>query len=90
MNYYRTRISGLAVQVSPSDPENPIAPEVVRFQPVKERYQGDQVTVGYLATDDKRAIEILKTDGNVEVISKDDYNKAMGIKTKDAQDTEQA
>lgn len=74
--FFRSRLAGLAIVVGESDPLHPVAPETVRFVPHYERYQGDRVTVGYLATDNKRALEVLATDGNVEEISAKEYKDA--------------
>lgn len=82
--YFKSNISGLAFQVADSDPENPVAPEVVRFVPYYERYQGDRVKVGYLATDDKRVLDRLAADPNVEEISAKDYKEATGDKSEPA------
>lgn len=80
MKYYRSTIAGLGFQVSESDPENPVAPEVVRFTPYFERFQGDRVRVGYLQTADAKLQKRLADDPNVEEISASDHKKATGDK----------
>lgn len=76
--YFKSNISGLAFQVSESDPENPVAPEVVRFVPYFERYQGDRVKVGYLATNDPRVLDRVVADPNTEEITSSDFKSATG------------
>lgn len=76
--YFKSRISGLSVQVAdaPTDEEKEkgnVAPPVVRFEAYEEKYQGDKVVVGYLATDNLVAIKKLSKDGNVESISEKEY-----------------
>lgn len=82
--YYRSSIAGLGFQVSEQDPNNPVAPELVRFVPYYEKYQGDRVKVGYLATDDKRVFDRLEADANVEEISAKEYKEATGDKSEPA------
>lgn len=73
--YYRTRIAGLSVHTSePKDGD--VAPGRTRFKPFLEKFQGDEVKVGYLATDDETAQKKLDQDINVEKIEKSDYEKA--------------
>jgi len=75
--YYRTRLSGLQVVVGKLDPtKGEVAPPTVKFEAYEERYQGDKVSIGYLATDNSVAIEKLKNDGNVEEISQKDFEDA--------------
>lgn len=82
--YFRSTIAGLGFQVAESDPANPVAPEVVRFVPYYERFQGDRVKVGYLATSDDRVLDRLAEDPNVEEISAKDFKEATGDKSEPA------
>lgn len=72
--YFRTRIAGLSVLTGGDDG---VAPHRVRFIPVWERYEGDQVRFGYLKTSKKVAIEKCLSDPNVEEISADEYDRIM-------------
>lgn len=59
-----------------------VGDEVVeRFVPYRERWQGEEVRVGYLATDNKDVQKRLAEDGNVEELSKADFEKATGPKS---------
>lgn len=51
--------------------------DVVRFTPYYDTWKGDQVRVGYLKTDNKRAIELCQEDPNCEEISFSDYRLAL-------------
>lgn len=70
--FFRSNVSGLIISTGEETS--------VRFQPYYEKYQGDDVRVGYLATADKRALEVLATDGTVEEISEKDFVKATQSK----------
>ena len=78
VKYYRSRLHGLSVVVNNDleDPDPTTAVEKVRFEPFQEKFQGDDVKVGYLATDNKRAQELLDNDPSVEELTKDEYEKA--------------
>lgn len=45
----------------------------VRFQPYYDTFKGDQIKVGFLATDDKEVIERCKSLGEIEVITQKDF-----------------
>lgn len=70
--YYRSRLSGLSVIVG-GVPSGEVAPETVRFVPYEERWEGDKVVIGYLATDNAVAQRKLKDDINVEEIDEDTF-----------------
>lgn len=77
MKYFKSRLAGLQVVVGqPDTKKGEVAPKTVDFTKVEEKYQGDRVYVGYLATDNKRALEVLANDPNVEEIDQDDYEQA--------------
>ncbi len=69
--YFRSTIAGLSVRIGDG---NGVTPEVVRFVPFYERVNGDDTRVGYLATDDDRAIAACEADYHVTTITKKDYD----------------
>lgn len=75
--YYRSKLAGLKTQVKGAVDNDPTTLEFVRFTPVKEKFQGDNIKVGYLKTDNAVAIKNFEGDGNVTIISKDEYEKAV-------------
>ena len=52
-----------------------------RFEPYLEKFAGDNVKVGYRATDDEAVQKALSNDGNVEEVEKKDFEKATGPKS---------
>lgn len=76
LSYFKTDVAGLRLMVDGGDTKEGRMPEYVRFEPHFETYQGDRVRVGYLATDNAKAIKMAKEDYTVEQISKEDYEKA--------------
>lgn len=77
--YYRSSISGLEVVVGQADAsKGEVAPQTVRFAPYREKEFGDVTKVGYLATDNAKAIKALKDDPNVTEIDQDEFDKATG------------
>lgn len=75
MRYYRSQVAGLSVYLdAPKDGD--VAPQTVRFMPYYERVNGDDSKVGYLVTDDARAIPKLAEDYNVEEITKKEFDAA--------------
>ena len=78
MSYFKSRAHGLSfvTNVDRDDSDPTTAVETVRFQPFYEMREGDEVKVGYLATDDPKLIKRLQADGGVEEIDKDEYEKA--------------
>lgn len=75
--FYRSRIAGLKVLIKDAVNFDPTTIEYVRFSPVKEKFEGDLIKVGYLKTDNKIAIEKLATDVNVSEITEEEYEKAV-------------
>jgi hypothetical protein len=51
-----------------------------RFNPYFEKFQGDTVKVGYLASSNARVLEVLANDSNVEEIEQREFEKATGEK----------
>jgi hypothetical protein len=77
--YFRSRLSGLEIVVGdPPKDGSSLDHEKVRFVPYRERYQGDNIKVGYLATDNAVALEKIKDIPDVEEISKKDFDTATG------------
>lgn len=74
--YFRTRLAGLKVVVN-DQVEDPTLVEYERFTPVKEKFQGDTIKVGYLKTKNPIVLAKLEGDANVEEISADEYSKAV-------------
>lgn len=85
--YYFTSIAGLRVQLTSKPAKDQIAPQFVNFVSYRERYQGDQRTVGYLKTDNSDVIERLKDDPNVIEITQKEYDEAT--KSVDEETTEE-
>ena len=56
--YYKSKIAGLSVVVGEPLPDE-VAPQLVQFQQYRERFQGDEVKVGYLETDNEVAQKAL-------------------------------
>lgn len=75
VKYFTTRLHGLKVIVN-DQVTDPTLVEYVRFTAVKERFQGDNIKVGYLKTDNKVAITKLLNDPNVTEITADEFKKA--------------
>lgn len=77
--YFKSRISGLEIVVGdPPEDKSSLDHEKVRFVPYREKFQGDNIKVGYLATDNARALEILATQPDVQEITKKDFDQATG------------
>lgn len=79
VKYFRSKIAGLSVVVDQTPAEGQIAPQIVKFTAYNERVFGDQIKVGYLATDNARAIELLSVDPSVEVITKKEYDASTDV-----------
>jgi hypothetical protein len=75
VKYYKSFLAGLKVMVS-VDPYDATMNIYERFVPYKDVFKGEAVKIGYLKTDNKVVIEKLVGDHNVEVISKDEFEKA--------------
>lgn len=83
MAYFRcAAIPALSLHTAPAG-ANEVAPHKERFVPFYEKWQGDTRKVGYLATDNARAIELARKDPRVEEIDKKEYDKCTDIKKKD-------
>jgi hypothetical protein len=77
--FYKSNISGLSVEVGEPDfDKGEVAPQLVRFEPYREKVFGDPVKVGYLATDNAVAQKKLANDPNVVEIKQEEYDKATG------------
>jgi hypothetical protein len=72
MMFFRTRVAGLSIVVAPAG-AGEVAPQMVRFTPISERYEGEQVKFGYLKTNNDVAIAKCLDDPNVEEITGDEY-----------------
>jgi hypothetical protein len=79
LHYYRSGIAGLEVVVGPPDEDKgEVAPQTVRFAPYREKEFGDVTKVGYLATDNAKAVKALESDPDVTEIDQDEFDKATG------------
>ena len=76
--FYKSNIVGLSVQIGDT-PEAGEEQQTVRFKPMRffDERAGNHYVVGYLATDEQDAIEVLEDDVNAESIDKAEYEKAM-------------
>jgi hypothetical protein len=72
---FRSRVAGLSFLIKP-DKADATLNQTVRFVPFYEKFQGDDVKVGYLKTNLTDVIELAKADPNVEEISLDEFEKA--------------
>lgn len=81
--YKSSLVPGLSVQIG-DEPERDEIPQRVRFTPysffIEEK--GETVQVGYLATDESDAIEVLADDPNVEEIDENEYREALKTGTR--------
>lgn len=78
---YRTNISGLKIAVGDRNPEGQSDPDLldhVQFVTRQIRYQGDNVKVGVLETDNAKVQAILASDANVVEIKKAEYDEIVG------------
>lgn len=78
VKFYKTTVYGLTV-FKDGDKD-----KTLRFQPFFEMYQGDQVRVGYVSTDDKDFQKVLDEDLSVEEITDKEFEKATGKDAKPA------
>lgn len=77
LHYFKSQVAGLSIQIG-DEPARDEQPSTVRFTPYEffNEERGEHYTVGFLATDEQDALEVLADDANVEEISKEDYEKA--------------
>ena len=82
VKYYRSTIAGLSISLSESDDRSIVGVDEISFTPVTihDEEKGEDVRLGFLATDEPEAQEILEDDASVVEISKADYDKAMSPK----------
>jgi hypothetical protein len=75
--FYKSSLAGLSVRIG-DEPERSEQPTKVRFVPYSEfdEAKGEHNTVGYLATDEQDAIEVLADDPNVTEIEESEYREA--------------
>lgn len=71
--YYKSNIGGLGVTYAPAG-KGDIAPHRVFFRPYRENNRGDDVVVGYLATDIPQAQTRLAGSRHVTEITKKEYD----------------
>lgn len=77
--FYKSSVAGLGVALPAEDPEDRSElHREVRFVPyeVFDEKTGEHYRVGYLATDDPDAQELLSEDLNVEQIDEEQYKEA--------------
>lgn len=83
--YFKSSNDGLKVLVGNRNEDGTHDPDLldfVSFTRYTEKFQGDTVRVGYLATDNERAIEVLSNDPYVTELSQEDYDKAVESATR--------
>lgn len=75
--FFRSTIPGLSIQFG-DEPERDEQPQEVRFVSYEQfdAARGEHYRVGYLATDEADAIEVLQEDLNVTEIDEADYRAA--------------
>lgn len=66
-SYFKSRFSGLTVVKEDGT--------TVRFSSFWDKFQGDDVRVGYLETDDPEVVKRLQEDGEVEEVEASEFNK---------------
>lgn len=72
--FFKTRLHGLKVVVGKA-PEGELEAKSVAFVPYYERWDGDQIKVGYLKTSNAVAIEKLRADVRVEEIDQGEFEQ---------------
>lgn len=70
-SYFRSSVPGLSVLTGEGD----VSPEREQFEPYKEKWQGEDIAVGYLATRNPVVIAKLKNDSSVDEISKEEFDR---------------
>jgi hypothetical protein len=78
VKYYKTTKYGLTVFKDGDENSS------IRFQPFFEKFQGDDIRVGYLSVSDKGYIKVLDEDLSVEEITKKEFDEATGDKARPA------
>jgi hypothetical protein len=74
--FFKTAIAALKVNVG-APPDGSLDHNYVRFTPIHQKWEGEPTKFGYLATDNKRAIEILSDDPNVVEIQGSEYDEIL-------------
>lgn len=84
LRYFKTRIAGLEVVIGdPDTAAGHVAPRTVRFVPYMFKLEnGEDMKMGYLATNHPVALQKLEADGNVEEISKSEFKQRTDINAK--------
>lgn len=75
--FFESTLPGLGVRIG-DEPARDEQPQKVRFVPYEffDEEKGDHYSLGYLATDEQDAIEVLSDDPNVKEITEDEYREA--------------
>lgn len=75
--FFKSLIPGLSIQIGDT-PERDQQPDYVRFTAYEffDEKKGEHFSVGYLATDETDAIEVMADDPNVEEINEAEYREA--------------
>lgn len=76
--FFKSRIAGLAIQIG-DEPDRDEQPSVVRFTPYefRDEKRGENYTVGYLATEEQDALEVLADDPNVTEVDEKEYRDVL-------------
>lgn len=76
--YKSSLVPGLGVRIG-DEPNRDGVPQKVRFVPYSfyDEEKGETIRVGYLATEEQDAHEVLSDDANVEEIDEKEYRDAL-------------
>lgn len=76
--FFKSSIAGLAIQIG-DEPSREEQPSVVRFTPYefRDEKRGENYTVGYLATEEQDALEVLADDPNVTEIDEKEFRDVL-------------
>jgi hypothetical protein len=74
--YFRTSIAGLSIQIAPAK-QGEVAPEMVRFTPILQKWEGEMQKFGYLKTSNKLVIQRCKDDPMVQQVEQSEYESIM-------------
>lgn len=83
VKYYKSTIAGLSLQLN--EPDNDDRAEIgideAKFVPVRffDEKAGEHYQLGFLATDDEYAQDLLEEDPHVTEIQKSEYDKALPL-----------